>query len=125
MSRARLERRRRAQVRWPLLWNLLGRYFNEDLDIQHGSVDGAMAAAVRDGPLEHRRSILKEWRSWNATEGAVDDIRPFLEDGFGVALWFESSTDARCFMNRLYEQLIVGVRTETAPAAGHGRRGPE
>jgi hypothetical protein len=113
MSRRRLERHRLAGQRWPLLANLTGCYFNEDYGVLYGSLDDAMAIAARDGPLEHRRAILTEWRDWNATQGAVDDIRPFLEDGFSVALWFKAPIDARNFMNRLYDELLSGVKAET------------
>ena len=114
MSRRRLERRRLANEKWPLLTNLMGCHFNQDYDIMYGSLDGALAAATQSGSLEHRRTVLKEWRDWNATEGAVDDIRPFLDDGFGVDLFFKTALGARHFMNHIYEQLLVGVRAETA-----------
>lgn len=113
MSRGRLERRRLAGARWPLLANLMACHFNQDWDILYGSIDGALAAAASDGPLEHRRAILKEWRDWNVTEGAVDDIRPFLGDGFGVGLLFKTPLDGRHFMNLVYDSLISRVRTET------------
>jgi hypothetical protein len=115
MGRERRERRIRAEQQWPLLLNMFGCYFNEDLDHPYGNLAGAFEAASRDGPLEHRRSILKEWRDWNATEGAVNDIRPFLHDGFGVNVRFDQPIDARHFMNRVYDCLIEQVRAETRP----------
>lgn len=87
-------------------------HFNQNYELLYGSLDGALAAAARDGPLEHRRAILKEWWDWNASEGAVDDIRPFLLDGFAVDLVFESPLQARSFMNRVYDELIMRVRAE-------------
>jgi hypothetical protein len=102
-----------AEERWPLLANLMACHFNEDFDILYGSLEGALAAAARDGSLAHRQAILKEWRDWNAAEGTAHDIRPFLEDGFAVDLLFETTIDARNFMNRLYDELISGVRAET------------
>jgi hypothetical protein len=111
--RRRLERRRLAQERWPLLTNAMTCHFNQDYDLLYGSIDGALTAAGRAGSLEHRRSILKEWRDWNATEGATDDIRPLLDDGFGVDLLFKTPTDARDFMNRVYDELLSGVKAET------------
>jgi len=83
-------------------------HFNQD-----GSLEGAFAAAARDGSLEHRRAILKEWRDWNASAGAVDDIRPLLEDGFAVDLCFKEAIGARNFMNRVYDELLVRVKAET------------
>ena len=113
MSRARRERRLRAEERWPLLANLMTAHFNEDYAILFGSLDGSFAAATRDGSLEYRRAVVKEWRDWNATEGPVSDIRPFLKDGFSVALFFRSSIEARNFMNRLYDELLIGVKAAT------------
>jgi hypothetical protein len=113
MSKARRERRLRAEERWPLLANLRLVHFNQDYAIMYGSLDGALATAVSAGSLEHRRAVLKEWRDWNATEGSVDDIRPLLDDGFSVDLFFKTALDARDFMNRVYEELLVGVKAET------------
>lgn len=113
MSRRRLEQRRLAEERWPLLANLLVCHFNEDFDILYGSLDAAFAAAVSDGSVEHRRAVLKEWRDWNTTVGAVNDVRPLLDDGFGVALFFKEAIDARNFMNRIYDELLVGVKAQT------------
>ena len=96
-----------------MLANLIVCHFNEDFELLYGSLEGALAAAARDGSLEHRRAVLKEWRDWNGTEGAVHDIRPFLEDGFGVACAFKAPVDARNFMNSIYDGLIRGVRAET------------
>ena len=70
-------------------------------------------AASRDGPLEHRRAILKEWRDWNATEGAGDDIHPFFLGGLGVAVRFDQPIDGRNFMNRIYDSSIERMRAET------------
>ena len=102
-----------AEERWPLLANLMGCHFNQDYEILFGSLGGAFAAAARDGSLEHRRAILTEWRDWNASAGAVDDIRPFLEDGFAVDLFFKAPIDARHFMNRVYDELLSGVKADT------------
>ncbi|MGQ2977571.1 MAG: contact-dependent growth inhibition system immunity protein [Sphingopyxis sp.] len=113
MGRARQERRKFAEEQWPLLSNLMACYFNQDFDIIHGSLTGAINAALHDGSLEHRRAVLKEWRDWNASEGAVNDIRPSLHDGFSVAIWFDEPIDARNFMNRIYDGLMERVRAET------------
>jgi hypothetical protein len=93
---------------------MLGCYFNEDFDVVHGSLAGALAASATDGSLEYRRAVLNEWRDWNGSEGAVDDIRPLLSDGFSVHLHFETALDARNFMNRFYDELLVGVKAETS-----------
>jgi len=114
MGRRRQEKRKFAEERWPLLSNLMICYFNQDFDILYGSLDGAVAAAARHGSLDHRRAVIKEWRDWNVTEGTVDDIRPYLIDGFSIDVLFKRSIDARNFMNRLYDGLIEGVRAETS-----------
>ena len=88
-------------------------YFNQDFDILYGSLEGAIAAASRDGSLDHRRAVIKEWRDWQLVEGAVDDIRPSLDDSFMIDIWFKQPIDARNLMNGLYEGLIEGVRAET------------
>jgi hypothetical protein len=113
MGRVRQERRKFAERQWPLLSNLMTLYFNEDFEHIHGSLTGAMDAALQDGSLEHRRDILKEWRDWNTSEGTVTDIRPSLYDGFSVAIWFDEPIDARNFMNRIYDGLMERVRAET------------
>ena len=112
MSRRRLERRRLTEERFPLLTNLIVCHFNEDFVILYGSLDAALAAAGRAGSLEHRQAVLNEWRGWNATVGAVNDIRPLLEDGFAIRGLFDEAIGARNFMNRIYDELIVGVRAE-------------
>jgi hypothetical protein len=113
MGRRRQERRKLAEQRWPLLSNLMGCYFNQDFDILYGSLDGAITAAARDGSLDHRRAILTEWRDWNISEGAADDIRPGLYDSFSVAVRFAGPLDARNMMNRIYDGLMEEVRAET------------
>lgn len=94
---------------------MLACHFNEDFDLLYGNLEGAIDAASRDGPLEHRRAILKEWRDWNTTEGAAHDVRPSLHDGFGVRVRFDGPIDGRNFMNRIYDSLIARVRAETRP----------
>lgn len=107
------EMRERAEQRWPLLSNLMLCHFNQDFDIMYGSLEGAISSAVRDGSLDHRRAILKEWRDWNASDGAVSDIRPALYGGFSVAIWFKQPVDAHNLMNRIYDGLLEGVKAET------------
>ncbi len=113
MGRARRERRKFAEQQWPLLSNLILGYFNEDFDIIHGSLSGAIDAALNDGSLEHKRALLKEWRDWHTSAGAVNDIRPSLYDGFSIALEFKEPIEARNFMNRIYDGLMERIRAET------------
>jgi hypothetical protein len=102
-----------VRERWPLLSNMIVCHFNEDFNLLYGSLEGAIAAAATDGSLEHRRAILKEWREWNATQRAADDIRRPLADGFSVAVHFKKPADARVFMDGVYETLLAGVKAET------------
>lgn len=113
MGRRTQERRKAAEQRWPLLSSLLACFFNQDFDILYGSLEGAIAAALRDGSVDHRRAVLKEWRDWNASEGTADDIRPSLDASFSIDVWFKEPIDARKFMNLLYDGLIEGVSAET------------
>ena len=119
MSRRRRELGLLAEERWPLLTTMMICYFNEDFDLLYGSLGGAVAAAVADGSTDHRRSLLREWRDWNSSQGAVNDIRPFLDYGFHIAILFESAIEARHFMNRIYDELLVRVKAETQD---HGSR---
>lgn len=113
MARRRLERSKAAREQWPLLSNLMVCHFNEDCHLLYGSLSGAISSATSEGSLDYRRALLKEWRDWNMSEGAVDDIRPFLDDGFGIAVRLDTPVEARNLMNRLYDELMAGVRAET------------
>ena len=112
MSRKTLERRRLAEERWPTLSNLLGSYFSQDFEIIDGSLSGAFTAAANDGSAQDRQTLLAEWRDWNGSEGATDDVRPFLTDGFGVEVFFPSALEARQFMNRLYDEMVVRSKAD-------------
>lgn len=116
MSRSTRERAKVASERWPNLSNLVGCYLNEDYDVLYGGLTGAFAAAARDGSLAYRQQVLREWRDWNASEGAAFDPRPFLQDGFGVRVRLQEPADGRKLMNQLYDELIVQVRAETEGA---------
>ena len=116
MAMRRREFWKYAEERWPLLHNLMAVHFNEDFKIDFGSLEGAMKAATAGGSVEHRKAIIREWRDWNASEGIKDDIRPFLHDGFGVAVLLQKPIDGRNFMNRVYDELIAGVRAEVGKA---------
>ncbi len=105
-----------AEERWPLLQNLMACHFNQDFDILFGSLEGAITAATTEGSVDHRKGIIREWRDWNASEGVKDDIRPFLRAGFGVAVLLRRPVDGRDFMNRIYDELVAGVRGETETA---------
>lgn len=106
------ERRAVAQERWPLLSQVLGGYFHQDYDVVDGSVEGALAKAMGDTTLDQKQMLLREWWNWNQAEGATDDIRRFLDHGFGIALHFETPVDARNFMNGIYDSFIRSVRQE-------------
>ncbi len=115
MSGGKLERRRLAEERWPKLTRFLASYLHEDSSL-HGSVGGAIAAAIGEASPEMKRTILREWRDWSVTEGATDDVRRFLHDGFGVAVYFKNPIDARNLMNRTYDEILVSVKAETSHA---------
>ncbi|MGW8202038.1 hypothetical protein ACWGM0_05745 [Sphingomonas bisphenolicum] len=88
-------------------------YFNEDFDLLYGSLDGAVAASAKDGSLDHRRAILKEWRDWNSSVGAATDLQPELKRCFPIAVRFRNPTDARHLMDGIHDRLIEGIRDET------------
>ena len=91
----------------------MGIHLHEDFDIVCGSLEGAINDATSSGQPEHRKAVIKECRDRNISEGVKDDIRPFLHDGFGVAVLLRRPIDGRNFMNRIYDGLIAGVRAET------------
>jgi hypothetical protein len=93
---------------------MLGWYFNEDRQLLHGSVEDALAKSAAEMPLEARKSIIREWYDWQAKEGmSNEDLRRFVQDGFGVNLHFEKPIDARNFMNSVHDRLIESIRSET------------
>ena len=47
----------------------------------------------------------------------MDDIRSFLKDGFSIHLHFPTPLDARNFMNRFYDEVLVAVKAETSRQA--------
>ena len=114
MSRRNIERRRDARDLWPTLAYMLGWYFNEDRQVLHGSAEEALTKAAAELPLETRQSIIREWYDWQSKEGGNDDdLRRFVQDGFGVNLYFKKPIDARNFMSRIHDRLIESIRIET------------
>ena len=88
-------------------------HFNEDYDLLYGSLQGAISHAVSDGSVEQKRALLTEWRDWNNSDGAENDIRPILNEGFSVAVFFKQPSDARGFMNGIYDGLLDSVKADT------------
>ena len=75
-------------------------------------MEAALDRAMADCTVDGRQRILREWRDWNAKRGWRNDVRAYLGDGFGVDLLFNSSEEARTFMNRVYDRIIESVRAE-------------
>lgn len=103
-----------VRQQWPLLWNLLNMHFNQDYMPLYGSLDGAFNAAAGYYNLADRRGVLKELREWTASKSVQVDPRPMLADLFGVALRFRTPAEGRRFVERLSEELLSSVRSETA-----------
>ena len=112
MSRRRRELKQEAEDRWPNLYQFIGCYLHEDWPEMYGTPTQAISAAVSEFPLELRQQVLREWRNWNATVGAVDDIRSLLDNGLGACVYFETPLEARNFMNSVYDRLIESVRKD-------------
>lgn len=68
---------------------------------------------MREIDLDGRRAILLEWRDCNLSQGASEDIRSLLNDGFCVNLYFNASIKARNFWNWLYDTVLLSVKDET------------
>jgi hypothetical protein len=103
----------RTEQRWPLIRNLMLCHFNEDYDLLYGSLQGAISCAVSEGSVDQRRALLREWRDWNNSVGAADDIRPVLYNCFSVAVFFKQPSDARDFMIGIYDGLLDSVKADT------------
>ena len=101
-----------AQERWPHLWQFLGSYLHQDWPEIHGTPQAAIELAIRDYPLEARQQVATEWWDWNVREGSSFDPRPAIREGLGVNIEFETSMEARQFMNRVYDWVIVSIRRE-------------
>lgn len=115
MSRSAIRsQRKEAQERWPTLSNDLGAYFSQDFVLIDGSIEGALDRMVSDYPLDHRQSLLKEWREANVNIAWKPGFERYLGDVFGVALPFDDHVDARRFWNRFHDRIIESVRSETA-----------
>ena len=112
MSRRTIERRRAARELWPHLGGLLG-YFHEDFPEEYGSVEGALEQAATELPLDSRKAIVREWYDWQAKAGRTnDDLRRFVQEGFGVRVYFKKPIDARSFMNLVHDRMIQSVRRD-------------
>jgi hypothetical protein len=109
MSRAILERRRQAEKRWPMLHQLLGAYFCQDVFVEFETLAQARRAAVIGFDLGDQKRIATEWWDWNRAVGASSLLCEHL-DAYGVELDFESDAEARQFMNEIYDALIVEIR---------------
>ncbi|MDC8753067.1 contact-dependent growth inhibition system immunity protein [Erythrobacter sp. sf7] len=114
MSRKTRDIRLEAEGRWPTLYQFLGAYCHQDWPEDYGTPEAAVDAAIADYLLPIRQQVLQEWRDWNSTRGAEYDPRSAVNDGFGVDVCFEKPSDARQFMNMVYDKLIVSVRNETS-----------
>lgn len=111
MSRKTLQLRRDAQDRWPALDQFLGGYCHQDFEHEYGSVEKAIDAAVLGHNREARQQVAREWWDWNRATAADYDVREKVA-ALGVDVWFETSHDARQFMNMVYDKLIVAIRKD-------------
>ena len=111
MSRGSREKRLEAGRRWNALAKMLYRHFGQDFWMRFESFEAARSAAVDS--LDHRacKEVASEWWDWNATAGAVEDIRAALAH-LGVEPPFDTAAEARKFMNQAYDALILAVRSK-------------
>jgi hypothetical protein len=112
MSRRRRELNQEAKERWPTLYQFIGGYLHEDWPEMYGTPADAVGVAISEYPLELQQQVLREWRDWNSSVGAVDDIRSLLGDGLGACVHFKTQLEARHFMNSVYDRLIESVRRQ-------------
>ena len=106
--------RRSAFETWPALAKFLETVIHgDDSRVVQDDVQEQIGAL----PLSERENLAREWWNWNATAGAIDDIR-FAIEAFDSGFAFDTADHARAFMNDVYDRLIVSVRSE----AGKGWR---
>ena len=110
MSRNTREIRLKAEANWPNLFQFLGCYLHQDWPEESGTPEAAVDLAVAETQHEELKLVATEWWNWNATEGAQNDPRMAVNDGFGVEVVFKKPEKARQFMNMVYDKLIVAIR---------------
>src|SRR5690606_27938788 len=110
-SRASREKPIKSKQQWPALAALLSRHFGERFWTEYDSFETARQASVDELDQASRKQVAAEWWSWNASAGAVDDIRMPLAH-LGVEPPFDTAGDARNFMSQLYDTLIVAIRSK-------------
>lgn len=104
--------RREAGERWPNLKNFLECYLHEDWPEFDGTPENAVDRAIVEAPTNQLKIVASEWWHWNSTAGSAPDPRRQINDGLGVNVHFKGPTDARKFMNLLYDKLVVVIRKE-------------
>ena len=112
MSRRTRERWLEAAERWPNLQRLLQSCFDEEALKRHGSADAAMDRAIGDWPLKALQDATREWWDFNATRSWKSGGLDIVSEGFGVGRDFPKPTDARRYMNQVYDKLIVAIRAQ-------------
>lgn len=111
MSRKSREKRLETARRWKALADLLSGYFGQDFWMRFDSFEAARMAAVASLDHRARKQVAVEWWDWNATAGAVADIRAALAH-LGIEPPFDTAVEARKFMNQTYDALILAVRSK-------------
>jgi hypothetical protein len=104
-----------AERRWPALHQFLVCYCHEDWSVLHGTLEGAIDAAIAGKHLEGRQQVAREWWDWNANAGVSEDLRAIVNRGFGVNRHFKQPIEARQFMDMVYDKLVLSIRVETGP----------
>lgn len=111
MSRASRQKRLEPIHEWPALAELLSTYFGERFWMQFSAYGAARQAAVESLSHRERKQVATEWWRWNASAGAVNDVRAPIAH-LGVEPPFDSPLEARKFMNEIYDALIVAIRSK-------------
>lgn len=115
MSRKSYRLRGEAEERWPALYQFLACYCHEDWPELHGTLEGAIDAAIAGARLEGRKQVAREWWAWNANAGASEDLRAIVNRGLGVKRHFRQPIEARQFMDMVYDKLVLSIRAEAGP----------
>ncbi|MEO1167434.1 MAG: hypothetical protein AAFW97_01855 [Pseudomonadota bacterium] len=111
---SREKRRRLADERWPEMSNLLACHLGQDWPEEYGDRFSAIDGAMKDYPLDYRQLVAKQWRNWIAQLDSESSVKEYLNDYFGINIYFKSEFEAVEFADEIYRRLIDSIKDETS-----------
>jgi hypothetical protein len=99
-----------GQESWPNLQQFLGAHLHQDWRTIYPSPEAAIDGAISHSSMDWLMIVAQEWCAWNRASAARPRLLNQLDGFFGVCINFENDTDARAFMNWVYDKIITSVR---------------